>query len=380
MSDRRNPYLILGIDHGTEAEDAAAAFARAVRRIRSSSEHAYSIEDVTWALHQIEQADVGPQASLDTYRVPADPAVYFDAVLDEVLPPVPLQPATPSTGTGRQQLEGEALLAELRKSLEATTKQELSQAVITPADPPSLEKGPSRPPPPRPPQTHDVPAPALAKPAHRRTQLVGIGSILTIFALALLVWFVVAWDSEPTSLASSRDSDPSTDSRSSGAPSRSDEPTTPQPWASRATCLGFSASSGWTPTACGSHDAEVLSSHRQARTDQQCPDHTDIWFDDDWGVYCAMVVSDRTPLGGHWGIGPIHGSSCLNVDRTGNLRGKQACNASSLPVLTVATTPDGCEVPWALGNYYIFWEAVDGSSNYLCVDRYHWDARGLPSP
>jgi hypothetical protein len=55
VSDRRNPYLILGIDHGADATQASAAFARATRRLRNHPGPPYTIEDLTWALHRIEQ-------------------------------------------------------------------------------------------------------------------------------------------------------------------------------------------------------------------------------------------------------------------------------------------------------------------------------------
>lgn len=151
MSDRRNPYLILGLDYGTGAEDAAAAFAQAVRRIRSSGAQPYTIEDVTWALHKIEQAETEPDASLDTYRVPADPQVYFNAVLDRGLPPVPLQPASATTGVGRRELASEALLAEIRHSLAQATQGRLGAAVVRPADPIPAEVGGSHQSSPRPP-------------------------------------------------------------------------------------------------------------------------------------------------------------------------------------------------------------------------------------
>jgi hypothetical protein len=75
---RRNPYLILGVDFGVEPAEAARAFARISRRLRRerTDEAPFTIEDATWALHEIEQAATDPEAMLGIFRVPADPKAY----------------------------------------------------------------------------------------------------------------------------------------------------------------------------------------------------------------------------------------------------------------------------------------------------------------
>jgi hypothetical protein len=73
---RRNPYLILGIDFGAEPAEAAAAFARLSRRLRRKPDGMFSLEDATWALHEIEQSASDPEAALGIFRVPANPDVY----------------------------------------------------------------------------------------------------------------------------------------------------------------------------------------------------------------------------------------------------------------------------------------------------------------
>jgi hypothetical protein len=75
---RRNPYLILGIDFAAEPTEAAKAFARVSRRLRRERGDGvpFTIEDATWALHEIEQAATDPEANLGVFRVPANPEVY----------------------------------------------------------------------------------------------------------------------------------------------------------------------------------------------------------------------------------------------------------------------------------------------------------------
>ena len=55
MDDRRNPYVILGVPYGASRGEARRAAARRTRELRQRAEAPYSTEDVTWALHQVEQ-------------------------------------------------------------------------------------------------------------------------------------------------------------------------------------------------------------------------------------------------------------------------------------------------------------------------------------
>ncbi|TDI52567.1 MAG: hypothetical protein E2O95_04105 [Acidobacteria bacterium] len=78
--DRRNPYIILGLPFGSNEEEARAGFAKARRRLRRDPDAQYTTEDLTWALHQIEQLITHPELAIDVYRVPADPgAIESDA-------------------------------------------------------------------------------------------------------------------------------------------------------------------------------------------------------------------------------------------------------------------------------------------------------------
>src|SRR4051812_36525627 len=74
--DDRNPYLLLGIDYGTGPDLARRSFARAARRIRRSGGGSTGIEDLNWALHEIQHRRQDPADSVTDFRVPADPAVF----------------------------------------------------------------------------------------------------------------------------------------------------------------------------------------------------------------------------------------------------------------------------------------------------------------
>jgi hypothetical protein len=77
MGDRRNPYLILGVDFASDPAGAAAAVARLSRRLRRArTDTAFTLEDATWALHEIEQAATDPEATIGVFRVPANPEAY----------------------------------------------------------------------------------------------------------------------------------------------------------------------------------------------------------------------------------------------------------------------------------------------------------------
>jgi hypothetical protein len=74
----RNPYLILGVDYATSSDDARRAFAHAARRIRRQG-GAWQVEDLNWALHEIEALEANPADLVSIYRVPADPTVLRPA-------------------------------------------------------------------------------------------------------------------------------------------------------------------------------------------------------------------------------------------------------------------------------------------------------------
>ena len=89
MTDRRSPYLVLGVPYGASKDEAAKAFARATRRLRQQVDPRYDLEDLNWALHAIEQRIKDPSSSIDDFRMPADASVYEVPADEGVLnPPV----------------------------------------------------------------------------------------------------------------------------------------------------------------------------------------------------------------------------------------------------------------------------------------------------
>ena len=84
----RNPYLILGVDFGASGDDARRAFAHAARRIRRKG-GVWDVEDLNWALHEIEALEANPADIVELYRVPADPKV-FEPAGDGLFRPLPV--------------------------------------------------------------------------------------------------------------------------------------------------------------------------------------------------------------------------------------------------------------------------------------------------
>lgn len=85
--DRRNPYLILGLPYGATADDARKAFARRVRTVRRSDSSLFSVQDLTWALHEIEHGTENAEAALNFFRVPANRATLAIPRLGELFAP-----------------------------------------------------------------------------------------------------------------------------------------------------------------------------------------------------------------------------------------------------------------------------------------------------
>jgi hypothetical protein len=75
MNERRNPYVILGVPYGASRGEARRAAARRTRELRQRVEAPYSTEDVTWALHQVEQVIDDPSSAVAVFRVPAAPGI-----------------------------------------------------------------------------------------------------------------------------------------------------------------------------------------------------------------------------------------------------------------------------------------------------------------
>jgi hypothetical protein len=120
--------VVLGIDVGAPADEARRAFARASRQLRrqDGTASAWTLEDLTWALHQVEQIHTDPEAGLDLLRVPADPALFAPSgpgVLDPAAPG--LARRTPAPTAAELDQVAVAALVELATTLLGTRAEEL---------------------------------------------------------------------------------------------------------------------------------------------------------------------------------------------------------------------------------------------------------------
>ena len=117
--DRRNPYVILGVPFGATEEEARAGFARARRRLRQELDAPYTAEDLTWALHQIEQLIASPELAVDIYRIPANPNVGWTDPIGLFNPaPHPVERHTTPDEAEWQSIRREALAAAFRRLVE----------------------------------------------------------------------------------------------------------------------------------------------------------------------------------------------------------------------------------------------------------------------
>lgn len=115
----RNPYLILGVDFGASGDQARRAFAHAARRIRRSG-GAWGVEDLNWALHEIEALESNPADMVSLYRVPADGRVFEPAGAG-LFRPVPV-------ALGRRTTENDP---EVAAATRAGAAQELDELLLT---------------------------------------------------------------------------------------------------------------------------------------------------------------------------------------------------------------------------------------------------------
>lgn len=74
--ERLNPYLVLGIPYAAPIKEVHKGFAKRARAIRNEEFDSYLLEDLTWAKHQIEQAERDPELDLTMYRVPANSEAF----------------------------------------------------------------------------------------------------------------------------------------------------------------------------------------------------------------------------------------------------------------------------------------------------------------
>lgn len=89
-TDRLSPYLVIGVDYGAPLDQVRRAFARQVRKLRRAEAAPFSLEDLNWALHEIETADASLQSSVEYFRVPANRATLGVPTEGEIFLPAPV--------------------------------------------------------------------------------------------------------------------------------------------------------------------------------------------------------------------------------------------------------------------------------------------------
>lgn len=101
-AESRNPYVILGVPFGVTADEARRALPAVLRRVRGGAvDLPYTMEDVTWALHQIELAQSDPHVAVDVYRIPAVPgATEPQETTPQLFDPQPRVPVVPLEPVG----------------------------------------------------------------------------------------------------------------------------------------------------------------------------------------------------------------------------------------------------------------------------------------
>lgn len=129
---RRNPYLVLGVDYGAPHEEVTAAYARRSRVARADSGYPYSIDDLVWALDEIERlngttqvAGAGIQATAVTFRVPADPTAYGPPPGPGLLRPDPVPLRRRTRPAPRTEIAG--LVTDARRDATAYALVQLAQ-------------------------------------------------------------------------------------------------------------------------------------------------------------------------------------------------------------------------------------------------------------
>ncbi len=84
IGDRRNPYLVLGLSYGAPVQDVKRAFARRAKEVAKGTFTAYGMEDLTWALHQLEQSQLDTDIDVTFYRVPANQSLFTSSTHNTV--------------------------------------------------------------------------------------------------------------------------------------------------------------------------------------------------------------------------------------------------------------------------------------------------------
>ena len=76
QQDRRNPYLVVGLPYGSSMKQVRKGFAKRTKDVTSGAITAFTMEDLTWALSQLECSLSDPEVDVTGYRAPANPALF----------------------------------------------------------------------------------------------------------------------------------------------------------------------------------------------------------------------------------------------------------------------------------------------------------------
>jgi uncharacterized RDD family membrane protein YckC len=169
--ENRNPYLVLGIPYGADRSTAARAYTRTLRRVRSDDSSPVTLEELSWALHEIEQAIPDPDLHGGYLRVPAVPEAYEVLNADPVVVPrTPPLPRTSDRAPARhRQRTAELAITEARDALVELTEQ-LAPKVAVPDLPVSEPVPPPRSTSHRPERASTAATTSLAGPSSSRAE------------------------------------------------------------------------------------------------------------------------------------------------------------------------------------------------------------------
>jgi len=115
-----SPWLVLGLPFGTGTAEARQAFTRRARRLRSGGPVAFTLSDLTWALHEVESQADDPWSRLDCYRVPLQPPAEQPGLFRPEPRPGPRQ-SLPPAGADLDGLTRSALRRAAREVLASAT-------------------------------------------------------------------------------------------------------------------------------------------------------------------------------------------------------------------------------------------------------------------
>jgi hypothetical protein len=111
VTERRNPYFILGLDYGTTERDLInRGLSRASRRVRAMPSAPFDVTDCTWAADELTRGGIDPATDVTTFRVPADPAVFAPTTDVPVPPPRNLARTTGPSDAALTRLRADVLV------------------------------------------------------------------------------------------------------------------------------------------------------------------------------------------------------------------------------------------------------------------------------